>query len=110
MAVRSRSASIRLISSLLTSPWLPAVFYQCSDFNRDLSRWDVSSVTNMRGGAVASPLPLLVSTLPLLDAGRLSRSVLRSLLLQFGPVELGRQLSHHHGLQCVSAPSLHLAC
>ena len=38
-----------------------AVFYQCSDFNRDLSRWDVSSVTNMRGGAVAF-LPLLAST------------------------------------------------
>ena len=45
------------ISSLLTLPRVLAVFYQCSDFNRDLSRWDVSSVTNMRGGAVAS-LPM----------------------------------------------------
>ena len=32
-----------------------AVFYQCSDFNRDLSRWDVSSVTNMIGGASCLP-------------------------------------------------------
>ena len=39
-----------------------AVFYQCSDFNKDLSRWDVSSVTNMWGGAITS-LPLLASTL-----------------------------------------------
>ena len=43
-----------LISSPLTSPRALAVFYQCSDFNRDLSRWDVSSVTNMYGGAIAS--------------------------------------------------------
>ena len=39
-----------LISSLLTSPRALAVFYQCADFNKDLSRWDVSSVTNMNGG------------------------------------------------------------
>ena len=42
------------------------VFYRCSDFNKDLSRWDVSSVTNMMGGAITS-LPLLVSTLSLSD-------------------------------------------
>ena len=58
---------ICLISWPLTSPRVLAVFYHCSDFNRDLSRWDVSSVTNMYGGAVTS-LPLLASTLSLPDA------------------------------------------
>ena len=49
----SPTATISLISSLLTSPHVLVVFYRCFDFNRDLSRWDVSSVTNMNGGAVA---------------------------------------------------------
>ena len=52
-AVRRRSNNVCLISLLLTllSDVPNAVFYQCSDFNKDLSRWDVSSVTNMEGGA-----------------------------------------------------------
>ena len=52
VVVRRRSTSMCLISSLLNSPRLLAVFYQCSDFNRDLSRWDVRSVTNMYAGVV----------------------------------------------------------
>ena len=61
--------SLCLVSSLLTSPRLPTVFYQCSGFNRDLSRWDVTSVTNMHGGAVTS-LPLLVRCLCLTRSSR----------------------------------------
>ena len=59
-----RASPIRfdfVCSLRLTSPRMLAVFYQCSDFNKDLSRWDVSSVTNMYGGAVTSP-PLRVTT------------------------------------------------
>ena len=64
---------ICLISWPLTSPRVLAVFYDCSDFNKDLSRWDVSSVTNMYSRAATS-LPVLMRRCPCLTRPPAQRS------------------------------------
>ena len=52
--IQQRLSAEHFASDFSLGCW--TVFYQCSDFNKDLSRWDVSSVTNMWGGAVTSRL------------------------------------------------------